>query len=100
MVYHIVMWNFKKEVEEAKKPELLANMQKNLEALVGVVPGLLSVKYVANPLPTSTHEFALVTTLEKVEDVKSYGAHPAHVAVAENDIKPYACDRVCLDYEV
>jgi hypothetical protein len=32
------------------------------------------------------------------EDVKSYGAHPAHVAVAENDIKPYACDRVCLDY--
>lgn len=92
------MWNFKKEVEEARKPELLATMQKNLEALVGVVPGLLSVKYVANPLPTSTHEFALVTTLEKVEDVKSYGAHPAHVAVAENDIKPYACDRVCLDY--
>jgi hypothetical protein len=100
MVYHIVMWNFKKEVEEARKTELLATMQKNLEALVGVVPGLLSVKYVANPLPTSTHEFALVTTLEKVEDVKSYGAHPAHVAVAENDIKPYACDRVCLDYEV
>ena len=98
MVYHIVMWNFKKEVEEAKKPELLANMQKNLEALVGVVPGLLSVKYVAAPLSTSTHEFALVTTLEKVEDVKSYGAHPAHVAVAENDIKPYACDRVCLDF--
>lgn len=98
MVYHIVMWNFKKEVEEARKLELLATMQKNLEALVGVVPGLLSVKYVANPLPTSTHEFALVTTLEKVEDVKSYGAHPAHVAVAENDIKPYACDRVCLDY--
>lgn len=100
MVYHIVMWNFKAEVEEAKKPELLANMQKNLEALVGVVPGLLSVKYVAQPLSTSTHEFALVTTLEKVEDVKTYGVHPAHVAVAENDIKPYACDRVCLDYVV
>ena len=100
MVYHIVMWNFKKEVEEARKPELLANMKKNLEALVGVVPGLLSVNYVAEPLSTSTHEFALVTTLEKVEDVKSYGAHPAHVAVAENDIKPYACDRVCLDYVV
>ena len=100
MVYHIVMWNFKKEVEEAKKPELLAAMQKNLEALVGVVPGLLSVKYVANPLSTSTHEFALVTTLEKEEDIKSYSVHPAHVAVAENDIKPYACDRVCLDYVV
>ena len=53
MVYHIVMWNFKKEVAEAKKPELLENMKTNLEALVGVVPGLLSVKYVANPLPTS-----------------------------------------------
>ena len=98
MVYHIVMWNFKQEIEEAKKPELLENMKKNLEALVGVVPGLLSVNYVAHPLSTSTHEFALVTTLEKVEDVKSYGAHPAHVAVAETYIKPYACDRVCLDY--
>ena len=94
------MWNFKKEVEDARKPELLENMKKNLEALVGVVPGLLSVNYVAHPLATSTHEFALVTTLEKVEDVKSYGAHPALVAVAENDIKPYACDRVCLDYVV
>ena len=92
------MWNFKEEIEEAKKPELLDNMKTNLEALVGVVPGLLSVKYVAHPLSTSTHEFALVTTLENVEDVKSYGAHPAHVAVAETYIKPYACDRVCLDY--
>ena len=41
MVYHIVMWNFKKEVDEAKKPELLENMKTNLEALVGVVPGFL-----------------------------------------------------------
>ncbi len=98
MVYHIVMWNFKPEVAVEEKPKLLENMRVNLEALVGVVPGLLSVKYVADPLPTSTHEFALVTTLEKVEDVKSYGAHPAHVAVAENYIKPFACDRVCLDY--
>ena len=64
------MWNFKKEVEEARKPELLANMKKNLEALVGVVPGLLSVNYVAEPLSTSTHEFALVTTLEKVEETE------------------------------
>lgn len=100
MVYHIVMWNFKPEVEEGSKPEILKNMQTNLEALVGVVPGLLSVKYVAEPLATSTHEFALVTTLEKVEDVKSYGAHPAHVEVAETYIKPFACDRVCLDYVV
>ena len=35
MVNHIVMWNFKEEVEDAKKPELVAAMKEELEALVG-----------------------------------------------------------------
>ena len=100
MIYHVVMWNFKKEVEESKKEELKAEMAKHLEALVGKVPGLLTVKFVAAPLPTSTHDIALVTTMEKAEDVKVYGSHPDHVAVADTYVRPYVCDRACLDFEV
>ena len=100
MVYHVVMWNFKEEVEEAKKAELQVEMAKHLESLVGKVPGLLSAKFVAAPLPSSTHDMALVTTMEKIEDVKIYGSHPDHVAVADTYVRPYVCDRACLDFEV
>lgn len=100
MVYHVVMWNFKAEVEEAKKAELQVEMAKHLEGLVGKVPGLLSAKFVAAPLPSSTHDMALVTTLEKAEDVKVYGSHPDHVVVADTYVRPYVCDRACLDFEV
>ncbi|MCC8105124.1 MAG: Dabb family protein [Clostridiales bacterium] len=99
MIYHIVMWNFKKDIPEEKKPELKAAMAENLKTLVGKVPGLLTVEFVAEPIPSSTHEIALVTTMEKAGDVAVYGSHPAHVAVADTYVRPYVCDRACLDYE-
>lgn len=100
MVYHIVMWNFKAEIAEEKKPELKAVMAKELKKLVGQVPGLLTVEFVQKPIPSSTHEVALVTTLEKAEDVAVYATHPAHVAVADTYVRPYVCDRACLDFSM
>ncbi len=99
MVYHIVMWNFKEEVAEADKPVLMAAMEKELNALVGKVPGLLTVEFVKKPATSSTHDIALVTTLEKLEDIKAYAVHPEHVKVADNYVRPYVCNRACLDYE-
>lgn len=97
-VYHIVMWKFKEEIEEAKKPELKAAMTEHLCSLVGKVPGLLSVSFVQEPIPSSTHDMALVTTFEKPEDIAVYAKHPEHVAVADTYVRPFVCDRVCLDY--
>ncbi len=99
MVHHIVMWKFKPEVEESKKPELKKAMAENLKSLVGKVPGLLSVDFVTDPIPSSTHDMALVTTMEKAEDVKVYGSHPEHVKVADTYVRPYTTERACLDYE-
>ena len=99
MVHHIVMWKFKSEVEESKKPELKKAMAENLKSLVGKVPGLLSVDFVTDPIPSSTHDMALVTTMEKAEDVKVYGSHPEHVKVADTYVRPYTTERACLDYE-
>ncbi len=99
MVHHIVMWKFKSEIEETKKPELKKAMAENLAALVGKVPGLLTVEFVENPIPSSTHDIALVTTLEKAEDIAVYAQHSDHVYVADTYVRPYVTERACLDYE-
>ena len=99
MVHHIVMWRFKEEIEDSRKPELLEAMEENLKGLVGKVPGLLTVEFIKKPIPSSTHDMALVTTLEKPEDVAVYGSHPEHVKVADTYVWPYVTDRACLDYE-
>lgn len=99
MVHHIVMWKFKPEIEESKKPELKKAMAENLKGLVGKVPGLCTVEFVENPIPSSTHDIALVTTLEKAEDIAVYGSHPEHVKVADTYVRPYTMERACLDYE-
>ncbi len=98
MVNHIVMWNFKDEIKDEDKVVLKATMEENLKALVGKVPGLLTVDFVSNPIPSSTHDIALVTTLEKAEDIAIYAKHPEHVRVADTYVRPYVKDRVCLDY--
>ena len=98
MVHHIVMWKFKPEIEEERKPELKKAMKENLAGLVGKVPGLLTVEFVEEPLPSSTHDVALVTTLEKAKDISVYETLPAHVAVADTYVRPFVTERACLDY--
>ena len=99
MIKHIVMWKFKPEIEEGQKDALRKAMAKNLAMLVGKVPGLLTVEFVEKPIPSSTHDIALVTTLEKVEDIAIYTKHPEHVRVADTYVRPYVTERACLDYE-
>ena len=99
MVNHIVMWNFKDEIKDEDKVALKAAMEENLKALVGKVPGLLTVEFVSKPIPSSTHDIALVTTLEKAEDIAIYAKHPDHVYVADTYVRPYVTERACLDYE-
>ena len=82
MVHHIVMWKFKPEIKEEQKAELKQAMKEHLTALVGKVPGLLTLEFVDAPLSSSTHD----------------GSHPAHVAVADTYVRPYVTERACLDY--
>jgi len=98
MVHHIVMWKFKPEIEEEKKADIKKAMSENLKALVGRVPGLLSLEFVENPITSSTHDIALVSTMEKAEDIATYAVHPEHVHVADTFVCPYVTERACLDY--
>ena len=99
MVYHIVMWKFRPEVADEEKAMRKQAMKENLASFVGKVPGLLSLEFVESPIPSSTHDIALVSTLEKAEDIAVYAKHPAHVAVADTYVRPFVTERACLDYE-
>lgn len=99
MVKHLVMWNFKEDFPEEKKSEMAKEADSRLKALVGKIPGLTFAEMRLNTLPGSSRELLLVSDLESPEALEGYQIHPLHVAVADEVIKPAACDRVCFDYE-
>ena len=94
MVKHMVMWSFKEEIPEEKKPELKAQIKEHLEGLVGVVPGLIKAEVVTDLLPSSTRDLCLITELESAEALAN------HVHVADTYVRPNVCDRVAMDFEV
>lgn len=100
MVKHLVMWNFKEDFAEDKKAEMAREADRRLKALVGQIRGLTFAEMRLNQLHGSNRELLLISELETPEDLDAYQVHPLHVAVAEEVIKPAACDRVCFDYEV
>lgn len=99
MVTHIVSWNFKEEVKTEDKERLKADMKKNLEGLVGQVPGLVSATFYTHPLDGSNREFCLITKHNTAEDIALYSKHPAHVNVANTFVRPYTADRACVNVE-
>ena len=70
MVTHIVLWNLK---DKSQKAQQGGEMKRRLEALVGVVPGLLSAQ--AGP-GFNGFDVGLVCTLESREALDAYQCHP------------------------
>ena len=95
MVKHIILWTLK---EEFNTDEIKQDMKKSLEALVGVVPGLLELKVQIEKLPTSNADLMLYSVLESEEALKGYAVHPAHVEAADTNVRPYTATRACIDF--
>lgn len=100
MIKHVILWQLKEEFSEEEKKRIKLEIKDGLEALVGVVPGLLEVKVNIEGLPSSNADLMLDSLLESEEALKGYAIHPAHVAVADSKVRPYTRTRVCLDYMV
>ena len=92
MVTHIVLWNLK---DKSQKAQQGGEMKRGLEALVGVVPGLLSVQAGSG---FNGFDVGLVCTLESREALDAYQCHPAHMAVKEY-VHSVISERVCCDFE-
>lgn len=101
MVKHIILWTLKAELSEEEKQNVKASIKEGLEGLVGIVPGLVSATvHIDGRLASSNADVMLDSTLESEDALHGYATHPAHVEVANNRVKPFSSQRVCLDFEM
>lgn len=97
MVTHIVMWNLKDEAEGGSKEQNAAVIKERLEALVGRIPGLLSLKVNRGLLPGG-YDLCLLGQYESLEALKGYRDHPLHKEV-QQFVHKVITDRVSCDFE-
>ena len=97
MVKHVILWKLKEDV--ADKASVKAGIKSGLEGLKGVVPGLVEIVVRTEGLASSNADVMLDSTFESEAALKGYAVHPAHVAVANEKVRPFTQTRLCLDYE-
>ena len=99
MVKHIILWQLKDEVIAEEKENIKAGIKSGLEGLQGKIPGLIDIHVQTESLPSSNADVMLDSTFEDEAALKAYAVHPAHVEVADNNVRPYTKSRSCLDFE-
>lgn len=100
MVKHMILWKIDEKFSAEEKQKIMKDAKVALEALKGKVPGLLDIKLQIDKLPSSNADMMLDSTLESEEALKGYQVHPDHVAAANNFVRPFTSERLCLDFEV
>ena len=100
MVKHIVSWNYAEgfTAEENRKNAL--EMKKELENLINLIPGIISIHLYIQPLSTSEADLVLDSVFENEEALTSYVIHPEHVRVGTNYVKPVTSNRKCVDFQM
>lgn len=100
MIKHIILWKIDEKFSPEEKAKILEDAKRELESLKGKVPGLLDIKLQIEKLPSSNADMMLDSTLESEEALKGYQVHPNHIAVANDYIRPFTSERLCLDFEI
>lgn len=100
MVKHIIIWTLKEEITGEEKVAVKKGIKEGLEGLKGQIEGLVDIKVEINGLASSNGDLMLDSTFVNEEALKGYAVHPAHVAVANEKVRPYTAVRSCLDFEV
>ena len=83
MIQHVVVW---KLIDQSlsEREAALSRFREELAALVGVVPGLVSVSLTADVGDTTTNfDVSLISIHESREALAVYQSHPAHVAIGK-----------------
>jgi hypothetical protein len=100
VVKHIVLWTLRARAEGRSAAENAREMKARLEALNGLVPGLLSLQVGMDfGRSASSADVALYSEFTDRESLDAYQVHPEHMAVA--GFTAGVCERrVVADYEV
>ncbi len=95
---HIVMFKFRADVPEKVRLSARQAFKEGIERLPEVIPFIQSVHVGFNVNGNETWDICLDSTFATLDEVKTYGAHPAHKAVA-SQLMQYIGERACVDFE-
>ena len=96
MVKHIILWKLK---DEYNTDEVKLGIKREIEGLLGKVPGLIEIEVQIECLSSSNVDVMLYSVLESEEALKGYAIHPEHVKVADTFVRPYTASRAGIDFE-
>jgi len=99
MIKHIIMWDHLEGISDEEKAKNASMIKEALEALVGVIPGLLELSVHTQLMPSSNADMVLYSVMEGPEFLPVYQDHPAHVKAATEVVRPRVRNRRCADYE-
>lgn len=98
MIVHIVTWTFKDHAEGRSKEENMIFVKKSLESLKAEIPEIVSIEVGLDFSRTgASHDLALYSEFQSIEDLETYQKHPSHMAVADY-IGKVRDGRVVVDY--
>ena len=93
MVTHMVFWKLKEDYKE----ENAQRIKEGLEALVGVVPGLLEMRVGLN-FNGGEYDLALCSRFAGMPALHGYETHPEHLRVRAF-VKRVVVARAAVDFE-
>ena len=99
MVKHIILWQLKDELSREEKESVKAGIKAGLEGLAGQIPGLIDIRVQTECLDSSNVDVMLDSTFGDESALKGYASHPAHVKVADNQVRPFTKTRSCIDFD-
>ena len=98
MVKHVILWKLKDGLAGAEREAVKQGIKQGLEGLLGKVPGLVDIHVLVDGLASSNADLMLDSKFEDEASLKAYAVHPAHVAVANEKVRPFTQLRLCLDF--
>ncbi len=96
MVRHIVSWTFDSRFSDVEKRAHAAKIKDALEALKQVIPGIVELRVITQPMASSTCDMALISLFESEEALAAYRVHPDHQQVSAF-VGTVMQERRCLD---
>ena len=97
MIKHVVTFKLRGSAHERQTAS--EAFRKALLALPDVIDCLAAMEVGINENPAEDWDVTLIATIDTMENVAVYAAHPAHVAAAAI-IAPLKEARACVDYVV
>src|SRR5687768_10989600 len=96
MIEHLVLFKFKPDVGD----DHIARVAAALSALKGSVPSIVDLSTGRNFCDRAQgFQLGLVVRVKDKEGLGAYAAHPRHLAVVNELVKPYVENVLAVDYE-